>query len=524
MLDRLHLAPHAVARWARETPDTVALQPVGGAAITYSELHADALRWAAGFAALGVNAGDHVATMIPNQPDAHRTMLALGWLRAIEVPLNTAFTGRILAYSLAHADVTTLVVAPEHLDAVAAVADDLPDLHTVVVLGGTEASRGLRPRVVHRAEFLAGAEGMPTDFVGPEYRDVHSLMFTSGTTGPSKAVITPWALMYQFWSWVPGGGARPGDGLYVPMGIFHNSGRGAFNYAMSTGARFVFRDKFSATAYWDDIREHDIRIAGLVGPMTAVLYSAGPKPDDADNPLEYVLLGPMIPEMEDFERRFGLQAVTGYGQTESGMALTTDVDHGPPANCGRLRDAYPWPEVRVVNEWDEPLEAGEIGELVVRTREPWSINMGYYKMPEATVDAWRNGWFHTGDAFRYDEDGWFYFVDRMRDAIRRRGENISSFEVETMASEFEGVVECAAIGVPAEMGEDEVLVAVIVTDPDAFDPAALVEFLDERMPKFMVPRYVRVLDDLPRTEASMRVRKHELRAQGVTSDTWDREA
>jgi crotonobetaine/carnitine-CoA ligase len=524
MLDRLHLAPHAVARWAAETPDTVALQPVGGAAITYAELHADALRWAAGFAALGVGAGSHVATMLPNRPDAHRTMLALGWLRAIEVPLNTAFTGRILAYSLAHADVTTLVVASEYLDAVAAVADDLPELHTVVVLGAAEAPRGLRPRVVHQEELLAGGNGVVDEFVGPEYRDIHSLMFTSGTTGPSKAVITPWALMYQFWSWVPGGGARPGDGLYVPMGIFHNSGRGAFNYAMSAGARFVFRDKFSASAYWDDVREHDIRIAGLVGPMTAVLYSAEPSPDDADNPLEYVLLGPMIPEMEDFERRFGVQAVTGYGQTESGMAVTTGVDHGPPANCGRVRDAYPWPEVRVVNEWDEPLGPGEIGELVVRTREPWSINMGYYKMPEATVEAWRNGWFHTGDAFRYDDDGWFYFVDRLRDAIRRRGENISSFEVETMAAGYEGVVECAAIGVPAEMGEDEVLVAVIVNDPDAFDPAGFVEFLDGCMPKFMVPRYVRVLDDLPRTEASMRVRKHELRAEGVTPDTWDREA
>src|SRR4051812_9109099 len=157
MLDRLHLAPHGVARWATETPATVALQPVGGTGITYAELHADALQWAAGFAALGVDAGHHVATMIPNQPDAHRTMLGLGWLRAVEVPLNTAFTGRILAYSLAHADVTVLVVAPEFLDAVVAVADDLPDLQTIVVLDGADVPLGLRPRVVHREEFLAGA-------------------------------------------------------------------------------------------------------------------------------------------------------------------------------------------------------------------------------------------------------------------------------------------------------------------------------------------------------------------------------
>ena len=160
----------------------------------------------------------------------------------------------------------------------------------------------------------------------------------------------------------------------------------------------------------------------------------------------------------------------------------------------------------------------------MRSPEPWSLNVGYYKMPEQTVAAWRNGWFHTGDAFRVDEDGWYYFVDRMRDTIRRRGENISSFEVETAVAEHDQVLECAAVGVPAEHGEDEVIVAVIVRDAAAFDPAALVAFLEPRMPRFMVPRYVRVVADLPRTEASMRVRKHELRADGVTSDTWDRGA
>jgi crotonobetaine/carnitine-CoA ligase len=145
-------------------------------------------------------------------------------------------------------------------------------------------------------------------------------------------------------------------------------------------------------------------------------------------------------------------------------------------------------------------------------------------MPEQTAEAWRNGWFHTGDAFRCDDDGWYYFVDRLRDTIRRRGENISSFEVETLVVEHPAVAECAAIGVPAALGEDDVMVAVIVTDADAFDPAALLEFLESRMPRFMLPRYVAVVDDLPRTEASMRVRKHELRTRGVTAATWDRDA
>jgi crotonobetaine/carnitine-CoA ligase len=257
--------------------------------------------------------------------------------------------------------------------------------------------------------------------------------------------------------------------------------------------------------------------------MTALLHSAPPSPDDADNPLRDVILGPMIPEIDDFERRFAVRTATCYGQTEVGVPISTGWDHGPWANCGRRRTDYPWPDALVVNEYDEPLPAGEVGELVVRSAEPWALNVGYYKMPEQTVEAWRNGWFHTGDAFRVDEDGWYYFVDRLRDAIRRRGENISSFEVETHVCEYDDVLECAAVGVPAVHGEDDVLVAVIVRDASRFDPAALVAFLEPRMPRFMVPRYVEVVEDLPRTEASMRVRKHEIRARGVTSSTYDRE-
>jgi crotonobetaine/carnitine-CoA ligase len=513
VLDPTCLAPHAVARWAAATPSVVALEHVGGAALTYAELDRRARAWASALAARGVAPGDHVATMLPNTFDAHLTMLALGWLNAVEVPLNVAFTGRMLTYSLDHADATTLIVAPEFVAAVTAVADDLPVLQRSITLDDAT-----------RAALDAGAADVGAALVGPQYRDVHSLMFTSGTTGPSKAVITPWAVMYQFWSWVPDDALGPGDGLYCAMPLFHNSGRSAFNYAMVRGARFVLRDRFSATSFWDDVRATGCVTAALVGPMTALLAAAAPGDDDGDTPLRNAILGPMIPDMEEFEARFGVRVATGYGQTETGMAVTTGWEHGPWQNCGRRREDYPWPEVRIVDEFDEPVAPGEVGELVVRSAEPWALNVGYYRMPEQTAAAWRNGWFHTGDAFRCDDEGWYYFVDRLRDTIRRRGENISSFEVETIVAEHPAVTECAAVGVPAELGEDDVLVAVIVSDTDAFEPAELLDFLGPRMPRFMLPRYVQVVDDLPRTEASMRVRKHELRARGVTAATWDREA
>jgi carnitine-CoA ligase len=508
VLDRVCLAPHAVARWATDTPDAIALERVDGERLTYAQLHAESRAWAAKFERLGVREGSHVATLLPNTLDSHRALIALGWLRVVEVPLNTAYVGRMLAYTLDHSDATALVTTSEFAGRVEEIRADVPGLESVVIVD-TDA-------------FAAGGHA-EAEWAGPEYRDIHSLMFTSGTTGPSKAVITPWAVMYQFWSWVPDDTLAPGDGVYCTMPMFHNSGRSAFNYATVRGARFVTRNRFSATSFWSDVRATDCRVAALIGPMTALLYSAPPEPGDVDNPLCNVILGPMIPEIDDFERRFGVRTATCYGQTEVGIPVATGWDHGPWANCGRARTDYPWPDAVVVNEYDEPVSVGEVGELVVRSAEPWALNVGYYKMPEQTVAAWRNGWFHTGDAFRVDGDGWYYFVDRLRDTIRRRGENISSFEVESLVTEHDDVLECAAIGVPAVHGEDDVLVAVIVRDPASFDPAALVEFLEPRMPRFMVPRYVEVVGDLPRTEASMRVRKHELRQRGVTEATYDRE-
>jgi crotonobetaine/carnitine-CoA ligase len=367
--------------------------------------------------------------------------------------------------------------------------------------------------------FLDGVEPA-VDLDGPLYRDVSLILFTSGTTGPSKPVLVPWANVYAFWSGVPDDALNAGEAVYCALPMAHNSGRSAFNYAMAEGATFVFRERFSGTTFWDDVRRHDCVVAALVGPMTALLNAQAPRADDGDNPLRGIICGPLIPQLEQFKARFGVQVATCYGMTETSVCLTTGWDHGPTAGCGRVRTDYPWHEVRVVDENDEPLGPGEVGELVVRSAEPWSMNAGYFGMPEATAEAWRNGWFHTGDAFRYDEDGNYYLVDRLKDAIRRRGENISSFELEDVVRGFDGVADCAAIGVPAELGEDDVMIVVEVGAGDAVDPAALHEWLQARLPKFMVPRYIDV-GALPRNATTQRVKKFELRSRGVTPSTWE---
>ncbi|MGP0030487.1 MAG: AMP-binding protein [Acidimicrobiales bacterium] len=523
MLDRALLAPHALDRWAVDTPDGVALEHTDGSRLTFSELRRQSLEFAHALQRLGVAQGTHVGTMLPNVFDAHRTLLAVGWLRGIEVPLNTAHVGATLEYCLNLADVTVLVTTAELAERLRDVAPALTTLHTVVVVDG-EPAGPLPWRTLGRAEFLSGA--VPAGGLeGPSYSDVAALLFTSGTTGPSKAVVTPWAVVYQFWSFPPAGLIGPGEGLFCALPLFHNSGRAAFNYTLVQGARLIIRERFSAAHLWDDARRTDAKVLALVGPLTSLVYSAPRTAQDADNPVRTVVCGPMIPEMGDFEQRFAVNVLTCYGQTESGIALATGWDHGPWDTCGRPRTDYPWTEVRVVNDRDEPVAPGVVGELVVRSPEPWSLNGGYYKMPAQTAAAWRNGWFHTGDAFRYDEDGWYYFADRLNDTIRRRGENISSYEVETLVNEYPAVVECAAVGVRTVHGDDECLVHVIVTDPGAFDPADLIRFLSPRMPRHMVPRYVEVVDgDLPRNETSMRVRKSVLRDRGLSPQSWDREA
>lgn len=521
MLGPEQLPPQAVERWSMATPDVIAVEEIGGRTLTFSELHHEGLRWARALSRLGVGAGDHVATMLPASVEAGLALLGLAWLRAVEVPVNTAHRGQLLRYTLDFADATVLVIDAALLERLVEISDEVPALRTVIVVGGpAEADLSLPFRIVPGGEFLDDAVTTAHP-PGPRVSDVAALLFTSGTTGPSKAVIAPWGLIHSIWSWVPEDALGPGEGLFCSLPLFHNSGRSGFVNAMDRGARFVFRDKFSVTNFWDDVSASGCVAAALVGPLTALVWAAPPRPDDRDNPLRGVILGPMIPEMEAFEERFGVKVATCYGQTESGCPLTTGWAHGPPANCGRQRESWPFNEVRIVDDHDQPVGVGEVGELVVRSAEPWSMNLGYYKMPEATVEAWRNGWFHTGDAFRVDADGWHYFVDRLSDTIRRRGENISSFEVETAINQHPHVVEAAVVGVDVAHGDQEVLAVLIAVKGEALDPADLVAWLEPRLPHFMLPRFVEIAEDLPRNMTTNRVLKAELRERGVTDATWD---
>jgi len=283
----------------------------------------------------------------------------------------------------------------------------------------------------------------------------------------------------------------------------------------------VLCENFSTDKFWE--RVHRFRAtttSGLIGSMPAFLSKLPPRDDDADNSLRYAIM-PLTRQAMDLAQRHAFHYGSGFNMTELSVPLVTDVDTPVPGNCGRPRTGC---ECRIVDANDIECPPGVPGELVVRNDLPWTTSLGYVNQHEANARAWRNGWFHTGDVFRQDEDGWYYFVDRLNDTIRRRDENISSFEVENYVVGYDEVADCTAIGIRTEHGDEEVMACVIVQDREAFDPAALIKYLEADMPRFMIPRYVQVLDDFPRNETTGRVRKNELRDKGVTDTTWDREA
>jgi crotonobetaine/carnitine-CoA ligase len=334
----------------------------------------------------------------------------------------------------------------------------------------------------------------------------------------------PWGELHQFVKAVPDD-VLGDDGVhYLCLPVFHVSGKSGIYICAVHDARMVVREMFSLTEFWNDVRTFGVTATGLIGVMASFLMAMPEQPDDADTPLRHVTMGPLVAEVEDFKRRFGVKVSTGYGMTEIACPLSSDGwNLANTTSCGRLRTGYPGYELRVVDEVDRPLGPDQVGELIVRTAEPFTMNAGYFNMPAETAEAWRNGWFHTGDAFRYDAEGNYYFVDRIKDAIRRRGENISSFEVEAYVTRHPAVAECAALAVPSEHSEDEVKVVVVPAAGATVDPAELIEFLIPVMPRFMIPRYIEVAEALPKTP-TLRVRKVELRNQALNPSTWDREA
>ncbi|KZX53846.1 ATP-dependent acyl-CoA ligase [Erythrobacter sp. HI00D59] len=504
-------------RWANERPDQPHVVFADGAEWTFAELRDKVRTKAAGLRAMGIEQGEHVAVWLPNGPDALIAFYAINYIGAVFVPFNTAYRGQLLQHVIANSGARVLLVHPDLVPRLHEI--DLGRVERLVVTTGIEVPEA--PRPIQRFDELAGAADETLELARPiEPWDIQSIIYTSGTTGPSKGVLSSYLHMFsnagpESWPMVD-----ENDRYMCVAPIFHIGGMGPPFVMLARGASVAMIDNFSTEDFWAVAKATQSTVVFLLGVMATFLLKAEPRPDDRDHTVKKAFMVPLTGDAPAFTERFGVDIYTIFNMTEISSPIVSEANPTKIGTCGRVRDGV---DVRLVDRNDCEVPIGEIGEMLVRTDRPWAMNSGYNANPEATAEAWRNGWFHTGDAFRRDEDGYFYFVDRVKDAIRRRGENISSFEVEADVCSHPAVREAAAVAVPSEFSEDEVMVIVAPVPGQKLEARQLAEFLIETMPYFMVPRYIRILDELPKTP-SAKVMKADLRKEGVTPDTWDREA
>jgi crotonobetaine/carnitine-CoA ligase len=493
----------------------------GGRRVGYGELRAAVRRTAAALQRLGVAQGDPVLVWLPNGIDGLRVWFAINYIGAVYVPINTAYRGGILEHVVRNAGAALIIAAADLAGRLAGI--DPSRLRRVVVLGGSlpelEGMDVLGPEALDSDE-------EPADPARPiEPGDTQSIIYTSGTTGPSKGVLSSYAHLASMGlslsasrEGVPF--VRQDDRFMVNLPMFHVGGT-APTYAMLVkGGSIALLDSFETRSFWPTVGETGTTVVILLGVMATFLIKEPVQPGERDTPLREVIIIPLTEDGIAFRERFGVTTHTLFNMSEISCPLVAEENPTLVATCGRPRRGV---EVRLVDAEDRDVPPGAIGELILRTENRWALNHGYNGDPEATERAWRGGWFHTGDAFRVDEAGNYFFVDRFKDAIRRRGENVSSFEVEMEVCAHPAVREAAVVAVPSEFGEDEILVALSLVEGATLDPAELIAFLQPRMAHFMVPRYLRILDDLPKTP-TRKVEKYLIRQAGIAPDTWDRES
>ncbi|MFV0535722.1 MAG: AMP-binding protein [Cumulibacter sp.] len=520
--------PDLLAKRAAEHPDRLYATEVAGRAVTYAQVWSESRQWAAVLGEYDVGAGDTVLSIHDPSITAFEVWMGTAALNAIEVPVNTEYIGDLLTHVVTNSQARVLTCSARHLPQVLAVQDACPDLRSILVTGvdsvaDVEGIADVQGIDVVAVDPLVRAAAPIEDVAHPQAWDIACIVYTSGTTGPSKGVMTGWGHIQEatFGMAPRRGFCTPESVIYDPYPTFHVSGKGGYVASIFGGGRVVIREKFNTAQFWNDIREHDCTSVLLMATTANFVAGQPPRPDDADSPLRYVMFSPWIADVEGFKKRFGVEAYTNFNMTEICCPIVAGWDNEvitDPLACGKARPGF---DLRVVDDHDREVPAGTVGELVLRADEPWKIMAGYWKMPEKTVEAWRNQWFHTGDLFTVDTDGVFRYVDRKKDSIRRRGENISSMEIEKQVVAHPAVLEAAAVAVRDEISGEEVKVVVTLNDGANVQHAELAKFLDDRLPRFMRPRYIEIREELPKTPTS-KIRKAALRADGVLPMTWDR--
>jgi crotonobetaine/carnitine-CoA ligase len=462
---------------------------------------------------LGVRRGETVALFTGTCPEWVYFWLGAARIGAVSAAVNGASKGEFLSHALRLSQAAVVITDAERHPRLLEVSGGIETLRSILVQGDSLTAA------------LARASTATPDVepAGPD--DVGALFFTSGTTGPSKAVATKWPYLFRVAETVASAwefGA--GDVLWTAMPLFHLSAAPTVLAPMLVGGTSVLADGFHPASVWDETRECGASGFAGAGAMVSMLWNLPPDPRDADLPLRFLSAAPISADLyRDIERRYGCRIVTMYGLTEAfPIAYKAVSDEGVPGTSGRVNPAF---DVRIVDSDENSVPQGMVGEIVCRARAAHAMSEGYVSSASGSGPQVERHpkWFHTGDLGRLDSDQNLTYVDRVKDSLRRRGENVSSVEVETTVMRHPAVAEAAAVGIPSELGENDILVVITLRADATVDFPDLLDFCSEHMPYFCVPRYLEVLDEIPKNVIG-RVRKDVLRSRGLGASAWDREA
>ncbi|MDN3016167.1 AMP-binding protein [Paenibacillus sp. BSR1-1] len=512
-------------RKAIDSPDQELLRTVEGKIYTYADVNSAANQLANGLWSIGVRPNETVCWMLPTSPDSIAYWFALSKCGTVEICINEAYRGEILQYVLNDSKAKTLIIHSKYFSRLEEIASDLSSLERIVIVD-EECQEKERLTNRFNFDFYFDTQLQDKEFVKVSYQEQHpafnevsTMIYTSGTTGPSKGVmISHHMLFFYGLTYAESIGLKKEDIIYHFLPFFHVSGRQLVGGALISEAKIVLRERFSVSNFWKDIRNNKCTQTVAVGGTPSLILAEKESEDDGDNPLEVVWAVPALPNVyAAFEKRFNTRVTVPFGGTEMTYITKPDLRDNA-ASRGSSGCANDYFELKIVDHHDNILPRGETGEIVVRPKIPGIILKGYWNKPESTLDSLRNAWYHTGDLGYLDEEDYLFFTDRKKDSIRRRGENISSAEVENIISKHEQVVHCAAVPVAAEHGEDEVKVCLTLKSKQPINLVEFIQWCFERMPYFMTPRFIDILDEMPLT-ALGKIEKYKL--GNVTNKTWD---
>ncbi len=515
-----HDLPAMLRGKAHKNGERVALR-FPGKELSYSSLLSTSERAAAGFADRGLTHGQKAAFLLYNSPEFLTTWYGVNLLGGVMVPLNTALKGELLRYEIDDSDARILVIDRRLYEEYSRVASQV---HVdQVVVYDHEGRYSDLPLGTSPLTDLYPARGVPSDAIAPLPGEPACIMYTSGTTGPPKGVVIPHEKYLSTARAISTRSELSRDSvLFSELPLFHcNAQEMTMHTALLNDLTAAFAEWFKASTYWEVAKELRATHVSLLIAMINILYKQPERPADREHSVQVALTAGASRDIwPKFERRFGLKVIELYGMTECGC--TTLMNPPSSVRVGSVGLPLDFVEAMVVDDADQPVPARTKGELVVRPRRPFTMMLEYYKKPEKTVEAWRNLWFHTGDYVWQDEDGYFYFVERKKDVIRRRGENIAPYDVETALNAHPSVYEAVVVGVPSPLGEEDVKAYVVLKPGSPAEAEELFRFAAERLPFFMVPQFLEFVDEIPKT-ANQKAQRYLLRSRPHGPRNYDRD-